>query len=120
MSLDVALGGGMSLPEVLALTERLLTDQTSHVGAAHAGWPHPWPLEANVLADVYDLLAITGRVKNPKPYSRPWHKAKARRRGTPTATRLQVRAMLEAMRDGTATPGRPLAAGPAKAPRKDV
>lgn len=49
------------------LTQELAKDPSSHVAAAVNGWPVPWPQEAFVLANLYDLWSD----KNAKPYPRP-------------------------------------------------
>lgn len=61
----------MGWDEVYRLTERLLTDPSSHVCAAVVGLRHPWSREAFVLADVFDVLNAQHAKRRPKPYARP-------------------------------------------------
>lgn len=46
-------------------------DPSSHIAAALTGLTHPVSREWLVLADLWDLMAITGQIKNPPRYERP-------------------------------------------------
>lgn len=76
MPITAVLDGDMSWSEAWLLTTQLLSDPTSHLYAALAGWKHPASHEFRVLADLYDAtVAIAAGKKNRskvKPYSRPW------------------------------------------------
>ena len=64
----------MSWGEAYRLTTVLLSDPSSHVAAAVAGWDHPVSREWLVLADVYDLTARVAAGKKWKAkdaYPRP-------------------------------------------------
>lgn len=73
LSADVIGTDEMSWREAWSLTRTLISDGTSQLGAAVAGWRRPWSPEAWILADIFDLLVAvnTGRGRRPKPYPRP-------------------------------------------------
>jgi hypothetical protein len=53
----------------------LLRDPSSMLHAAEVEWKFAASHEWQILADVYDLLAIVNSKKKPKPYPRPWKSA---------------------------------------------
>ena len=72
----------MSWGEAYRLTTVLLSDPSSHVAAAVAGWDHPVSREWLVLADVYDLTARIAAGKKwtkKNAYPRPIGKRTVRR-----------------------------------------
>lgn len=93
----------MTWAEAYDLTTELGRDPTSHVGAALAGWQHPYSHEALILADLYDLTlsANTDRARRGRirPYPRPFDTAdKSRERSTrPAVEQSVVLATLAAM-----------------------
>lgn len=91
----------MSWGEALRLTQTLLVDCSSFVGAAVAGWRYPATREALVLMDSYDLAHRKAAKKKPKPYPRPWDPA-PKRFGTGAYTPDELRAVLNAHRGATA------------------
>lgn len=84
----------MPWDEALRLTQVLAQDTSSHVGAALAGWQSPWPREAFLLADLFDLMHRVNSKSKPKPYPRPTD-ARPVRLGRPGSQR-SVRAALRA------------------------
>ena len=82
------------------LLRELITDPSSHLGAAHAGWDHPYSREALILADLWDLqvAANTDRKKRrPKPYPRPFkRKGASTKSATPTVGQAEITAALRA------------------------
>lgn len=72
--------GGMTWREAWSLTEQLLTDPSSRVFAAVAGWDYPWPRETFVLADLIDVTRRANMRKGSKfvPYPRPTSKSRVR------------------------------------------
>lgn len=61
----------MDWREAWSLTRTLISDGTSRLGAAVAGWDRPWSPEAWILADLWDLLAQVYSKRKPRPYPRP-------------------------------------------------
>jgi hypothetical protein len=58
--------------ETLHLVRCLAADPSSHVAAAVAGWTHPWPFEAWLLADLVDVfIRANSKRGTAKPYPRP-------------------------------------------------
>jgi hypothetical protein len=82
--LEVIEQGEMSWREAWLLAKQLLTDPSSRVFAALAGWPHPWTRETFVLADLFDLLAAAHTDRRHRSqlasYRRP--------SGSPTSVRI--------------------------------
>jgi hypothetical protein len=92
----------MGWGEAWRLTKLLLTDPSSQLAASVAGWPHPWPREAFVLADLYDLLhKVNAGKRKPKPYPRPGDK-RHKRFGRATRPQQEIRAALLARGHGRA------------------
>lgn len=91
--------GTMSLHEAWQLTQELCRDPTSHVGAAVAGFKHPWSHESAILADLYDLTVAANsdpksRAKI-KPYPRPFDiRAEGERSERPNVSQEVVREAL--------------------------
>jgi len=85
----------MAWDEVQRLTHQLALDPSSHVAASVAGWPAPWPREAFVLADLFDLMHAANSQRKPKPYPRPTDK-QPRRLGDTTRSQRDIRAALAA------------------------
>lgn len=100
LPLEALADGRMSWDEAWSLTQRLMADPTSHLRAAVAGWAHPWPYEARVLADLYDLTLAANTDKKhrgrTRPYQRPWSKTRGRRSTKPTVNQAAIRAALAA------------------------
>lgn len=65
-------GGRMTWGEAIRLTRVLANDPASMVAAALAGWKYPFPREAAILADLFDVQLASKSAKRPKPYPRPW------------------------------------------------
>jgi hypothetical protein len=86
--------------EAWLLTEQLLTDPTSHLAAALAGWDHPATREALALADVFDLLVAVNTDKRRRSraerYPRPFPLGERARSTKPQVSQTEVRAALEA------------------------
>jgi len=96
------LDGTLTWRESYALVAELLRDPTSHLAAAVGDLEYPWPREAFILADLYDLLvaANTDRKHRSriKPYPRPVKNGLHRRRSRrPTVDQATVRAALISM-----------------------
>ena len=101
LPLSALFDGTVSWTEAHYLASVLLSDPTSQLAAAAAGWDHPWSYEAMVLADLYDLFlaANTDRRKrgSMKPYKRPFKQANGTRRSRPPMVdQAAVRAALAA------------------------
>lgn len=66
------------------------------VCAAMEGWAYPFPREAIILADLYDLQHARTGAKNRRPYPRPYPEGKVRVRMKPRASvsQEQIRAAL--------------------------
>ena len=94
----------MDWREAWSLTRTLISDGTSRIGAAVAGWDRPWSPEAWILADLWDLLAAvnTERRRRPKPYPRP-NAPKPKRIGKATLPQHVIRAALAARGHKSAT-----------------
>ena len=94
-------GRAMSWGEAYRLVGELADEPSSHTAAAMAGWQHPWPREAALLADMWDLTATAHSGKRaPTPYPRPWRRAPRGERHVPDVagrSREDVRAILEQM-----------------------
>lgn len=96
------LDGTLTWRESYALVAELLRDPTSHLAAAVGDLEYPWPREAFILADLYDLLvaANTDRKHRSriKPYPRPVKNGLHRRRSRrPAVDQATVRAALISM-----------------------
>lgn len=101
LPIEALFDGRMSWADAWAVTTELARDPSSRIGAALAGWSHPMPREALVLADLYDLqlAANTDKKKRgqAKPYPRPWKTKDSGRRSTrPAVDQATVRAALAA------------------------
>lgn len=100
MQLDDVGGRRMSWGEAIRLTQTLVADPSSHVGASLAGWEYPASREVLLLMDVFDLTHQAawaqsgGKGTKPKPYPRPWP-ARQRTRTKPTVSQAEV---IEALR----------------------
>jgi hypothetical protein len=92
----------MSWDEAWHLMQGLLTDPTSRLAAAHAGWEHPMSREAMVLADLWDLTVAAntdskkrGRAKTyPRPFKRKG--TGSTRSAKPTVSQAEIDAALRA------------------------
>jgi hypothetical protein len=95
---------GLSLRQVLDidpdwwetrhLVSALVCDPSSHTAAALAGWSHPWPIEAWLLADLFDLTLQANTTKrNPKRYPRP-NDEQPKTFGRATRSQRDIRAAL--------------------------
>lgn len=60
--------------EAYRLSEILLGDPSSMLGAALAGWQYPLTRGELTLRDLYDLQHRSKSKRKPKPYPRPWDK----------------------------------------------
>lgn len=87
----------MTYGEAWRLLKQLQQDTSSHVAAALAGWSHPWPREAFVLADLFDLQhrAKAKKGHKPKPYPRP-NATAGKRLGVTHRSQRDIRAALAA------------------------
>lgn len=88
------LPGVMGWGEAYRLTLQLITDPSSHVAAAVAGWEYPATREALVLMDLYDAYA-KATFSRPKPYPRPWRNEDKKRLGKTALPQDKVRALLK-------------------------
>lgn len=90
----------MSWDEAYDLAQHLLSDPTSHLHAAKAGWTHEASHEFRVLADTYDLLLAKAAGKKNrsrvKPYPRPWKRDDAPQRSKTSLPQSTIRAALAA------------------------
>lgn len=84
----------MDWGEAWRLTRVLMTDPSSRVMVALAGWDFPLSREGAVLADLYDLTLRVNSKKPPFPYPRPWGNA---RFGRTQQSQETVRANLRAI-----------------------
>ena len=96
------LDGTLTWRESYALVAELLRDPTSHLAAAVGDLEYPWPREAFILADLYDLLVAANTDRKHrnriKPYPRPVKNGLHRRRSRrPTVDQATVRAALISM-----------------------
>lgn len=64
----------MSWGEALRLIRVLAADPSSATGAALADWEHPFSREALILADLFDVQAMSKSKRKPPPWPRPWVK----------------------------------------------
>jgi len=90
--------GRITWDEAWMLLRELLGDPSSHLGAAHAGWAHPFSREAMILADLWDLNVAVNtdkKKRKPKPYPRPF-KRPGNRSKAPVASQDHIRAALAA------------------------
>lgn len=64
----------MPYGEALSLTRTLRSDPTSQVAVALEGLEYPWSREANILADLFDLVksALSQKGKPTESYPRPY------------------------------------------------
>lgn len=78
------------------MVNALAGDPSSHVATALAGWSHAWPIEAWILADLFDLThrANSSR-RSTKRYPRP-NDEKPKRMGRATRSQRDIRAALRA------------------------
>lgn len=90
-----AIGTEMEWAEAVALARILLSDQSSWLGAKAAGLDRPWPPEAWVLANLYDLTAAAHSKRKPKPHPRP-SDPKPKRLGKAALPQRVIRAALRA------------------------
>lgn len=74
----------MPWSEAHRLTEILLNDPSSQIGAAVAGWQYPLSRGDLTLRDLYDLQHRSKAKRKPKPLPRPWD-APAKRIGSGTS-----------------------------------
>jgi len=92
------LGNTVPWNEVIYLVSVLLSDPTSWLQAAKAGWQHPIDYNWTIQAATYDLLAQVNSKRKPKPWPRPWSDKKAKRRGA--NYRKDAREILRKAKDG--------------------
>lgn len=90
-----AIGTEMEWAEAVALARILLSDQSSWLGAKAAGLDRPWPPEAWVLANLYDLTAAAHSKRRPKPHPRP-SDPKPKKIGKAALPQRMIRAALRA------------------------
>lgn len=92
--------GRMSWDEAYDLIRGLLSDPTSRLAAAEAGWDHPMSREAMIFADLYDLNVAVNtdrRKRKPKPYPRPFkRKDGTTKSAKPTVSQADITAALRA------------------------
>lgn len=82
--------------ETRHLVNELAGDPSSHVAAALAGWSHAWPIEAWILADLFDLtLRANSKKRSSTPYPRP-NDARPERFGRATRSQRDIRTALAA------------------------
>lgn len=82
--------------ETRHLAAELAGDPSSHIAAALAGWTHAWPIEAWILADLYDLtVKAHSRKRSNKSYPRP-NAERPARMGRATHPQHVIRAALAA------------------------
>jgi len=90
----------MAWHESVHLLQELITDPSSHVATAVAGWAYPITAESIVLRDTYDLhAAIHSGRKSPPSYPRPWDE-KPQRFGSTTHPPAEVKRILADLRAG--------------------
>lgn len=95
----------MPLGEAWRITQQLIRDPSSAIGAALAGWDYPISHEALLLADLFDLEHTVNTKKRPDPHPvRPFNQERQKRRMGNAAGRTpaQVVAILNAARAGRA------------------
>lgn len=94
------------MQELVDLIDGLMHDPSSRLHAVVAGWDYPATREWMALVDLYDLQHAKASKRKPKPYPRPFDKAKTRIGGKNHVRRSpeQMRALLELPR--VARPGR--------------
>lgn len=98
--------GSMAWHEAWNLTRELLSDPTSRVATATAGWSEPMSREAQVLADLFDLtVGIHAGKRRPRSYPRPWDEG-PKRYGKTDLPRAQVLAILASRGHGVQPPSR--------------
>lgn len=75
----------MCWSEAFRLTRILCADPSSAVAASVAGWEHPFPWEAILLAELVDVQVAKASKTRPRPLPRPWKRPgeSRRRMGTP-------------------------------------
>lgn len=86
----------MTWGEAWELMKALASDTSSRLGAKLAGHDRPWPVEAWLLANVYDLLAVANSKRRPPPYPRPDDATRKKRVGRPALPQHRIRAALAA------------------------
>ncbi|MFA5712303.1 hypothetical protein [Mycolicibacterium sp.] len=86
----------MAWSEACALARVLVADQSSWLGARVAGMDRPWPAEAWILANLYDLTAAANAKKGRalRPHPRP-SDPKPTRIGRATVSQRRIRAELD-------------------------
>gem|GEM_PF-1180214 len=89
-----AIGTEMDWAESCSLARILLSDQSSWLGAKASGLDRPWPAEAWILANLYDLTAAAHSKRKPKPHPRP-SDPKPKRIGRATLPQRRIRAELD-------------------------
>lgn len=98
LPVEAVFDGRMTWNEAWMLVRELLSDPSSRLGAARAGWDHPMSREAMVLADLWDLNVAVNtdkKKRKPKPYPRPF-KRPGNRSKAPVASQDRIRAALAA------------------------
>lgn len=85
----------MTWGEAISLTTILAQDTSSRVGAKLHGHSRPWPVEAWILANIFDLLAVANSRRRPPPYERP-NSPEPVKLGKTALSQAQVRAALAA------------------------
>ena len=87
----------MGWPEAVSLARILRSDWSSWLGAKVAGLDRPWPPEAWILANLYDLTAAANTRRRPRSHPRP-SDPKPKRIGRATLPQRRIRAELDKRR----------------------
>ena len=91
----------MPIGEAIRLTEVLSADLSSHLCASLNGLKYPWPREADVMANLFDLVGSALAGKKHKPYPRPWQGQRTKKLGNAGGrSRAEVVELLARMRAG--------------------
>lgn len=83
----------MDWAEACSLARILRGDTSSWTGALAAGMDRPWPVEAWLLANLFDLTAAANSKRKPKAHPRP-SDPKPTRLGRATMPQRRIRAAL--------------------------
>ena len=86
----------MDWGEAVSLARVLRADQSSWLGAKASGMDRPWPAEAWILANLFDLTAAANTKKGRalRPHPRP-SDPKPKRIGRATMSQRRIRAELD-------------------------
>lgn len=93
----------MGWAEAWRMAEILVSDPSSMLGAATAGWQYPLTRGELSLRDLYDLQHVSKSKKRPTPYPRPWD-APPKHMGTASLTVEEYQALVAASRHPTSSP----------------